>query len=105
MHFLAVAPDESFGARQHFLRGAAGEGQKEDALGFDPAIYEMRDSVNERARLACACAGNDEKGTIAVSCGRCLLWVQICGEVSIRRGNESLASGVNPDGPRVRHRS
>ena len=103
MHFLAVAADESLGARQHFLRSPAGEGQQEDALGFDAALDQMRDAIDERARLSGSGAGDDEKGAVAVGCSRGLLWVQIRGEVALRRRDESLSSGVNPDGACVRH--
>ena len=68
-----AAPDEPLGAGEHLLRGAAGEGEQEDALGRDAALDEVRDPVDERARLAGARAGDDEQGPVAEGGGARLL--------------------------------
>jgi hypothetical protein len=103
MNFFGVSADQSLGARQHLLRSAAGEGEQENPLRFDAAVNQVCDSIDQSASLACARAGDYEKRTIAVGCSGCLLRVQIRGEVTLRRRNESLSSGVNADGARVRH--
>ena len=52
-------------AARHFERGAACEGEEQNALGFGARQHEMRHSVRERVGLARSRAGNDEQGTRA----------------------------------------
>ena len=61
VHARARGPDEPLGAREHLAGGAAGEGEQEDALGRDASLDEVRDAVDERARLAGARAGDDQQ--------------------------------------------
>ena len=105
VNLSAVSPNESLGARQHFLRSAAGESEKKDAFGFYAAIDEMSDAINERARLTGTCTCNDQEWTVAVSCCRSLLRIQIRCEFTRRARDNSVARGVNTDrvGNGVRH--
>ena len=71
VHARADAEPTSRSARESIsLRGAAGEGEQEDALGRDAALDEMGDAVDERARLPGAGAGDDEERAVAVRGGR-----------------------------------
>ena len=77
LHAARHGAHEAFGAAEHFLGGAAGEGEEEDALGRDAALEQVRDAVDQRARLAGAGAGDDEQRTVAVGRGGSLLVVQL----------------------------
>ena len=60
VHARTLCADQSFGAREHLLRGATREGQEENALGSDTAADEMRHAMDERSRFSSARAGDDE---------------------------------------------
>ena len=52
---------EAFGAREHFVGGAAREGEEENAFGCDALIYKMRDAIDERSRFAGAGSGDEQR--------------------------------------------
>ena len=81
VHARARAADQPLGAREHLLRGAAREGEEQDALGRHAALDQVRDAVDERPRLARAGAGDDEQRTVAKLRGR-LFGVELGGEVA-----------------------
>ncbi len=74
---LAVAAYEFLRAGQHLLRCSARERQQQYALGRHAPLNEVRHPIHERARLARARTGDDEKGAIAVGCSRGLLRIQL----------------------------
>ena len=43
---------QAFGATQHFVCGAAGEGEEEDALGRNAVVDEVGDAIDERSCLS-----------------------------------------------------
>jgi hypothetical protein len=94
MHLAGNGPDEAFNAREHFLRGAPREGEKEDSLRADAALEEMRDAVNEGAGLAGSCAGDDQECAVAVRCGRLLLLIQSASRASATR-DVAIARGID----------
>ena len=65
VHPRARRADQPLGAREHLLRGAAREGEEQDALGGDAALDEVRDAMDERARLARARARDDQQRRVA----------------------------------------
>jgi len=68
-------------AVQHFLAGAAGEGQKQDVLWRDVALHQMRQAVDDGARFAAARAGNDQHRPAHVQGGLALGRVQLLLEI------------------------
>jgi hypothetical protein len=101
VHAPAVAADQSLRAREHFLRGASRKRQQKYSLGRDAAVDEVRYTVHQRACLSGSRAGDDEQWTIGVSCGSCLLWIQLRGEVARgASGLGSFARGIDLDGLR-----
>ena len=57
-------------APQHFLGGASGEGEEQNAAGGDAASYKVGDPVNERPGFARAGTGHNKEGGVAVAGGR-----------------------------------
>ncbi len=49
-------------AAHHFAGGLVGERQQQDAVGGDALFEQVSDAIGERARLARAGAGDDERG-------------------------------------------
>jgi hypothetical protein len=92
VHAAAGAPDEAFRAGEHLLGDAAREGEEEDALRRDAALDEVRDAVDERARLAGAGAGDDEEGAVAVGGRLALGLVELRGEVHRALGGDLARS-------------
>ncbi len=84
VHARAGAADEALGAREHLLRRPPGEGEEEDAIRADPAGDEVRDAIDERARLPGAGPGDDQERAVTEGGGGALLGVEVGGEV--RRG-------------------
>ena len=66
MHASRCGSDQPLDARQHFLRGAAGEGQQKDSLRRHSAREQMRDTMDQRPRLSRARAGDNEQRTPGV---------------------------------------
>ena len=90
-----AAPTSRSARDEHLLRGAAGEGEEEDALRRDAALDEVGDAIDERARLPGAGAGDDEQRAVAERGGGGLLGVQGCGELClIGRREVALARAV-----------
>src|SRR4029078_5584634 len=79
---LAVATNQSFRAGQHLLGRATCESEKQDALGGTTSIYEMRNAVDERARLSGTGPGDNEERTIAVGGGCRLFRIELRREVA-----------------------
>jgi len=100
VNFSAVAADELLRAAEHFLRGSSREREKKNSFRLYSTIYQVRNSIYESSGLACARAGDDEKRAVAVGCSSSLLGIQICGQILIGGGDESLASGINTN---IRH--
>ena len=74
-------PDDALCAFEHFLRGAVGEGEQQDAPWLDAALDEVGDAVHEGARLAGAGGSQHEHGPVA-GCRRFkLLWIEQFREV------------------------
>src|SRR6185437_10639081 len=69
LHPARRRADEALGAGEHLVRGAAGEGEEENALGRDAATYKVGDTIDEGARLPRAGAGDDEEGPVAMDGG------------------------------------
>jgi hypothetical protein len=82
MHALAVAADQSLGAREHLLRGASRKGQQEYFLCRDATLDQMRDAIDEGAGLPGSSAGDYQERTVRVCCRGCLLGIQFCGEIA-----------------------
>ena len=80
---------QPLGAGEHFLSGAAGEAEQEDAFGRGAGVDQVGDAVDQRARLARAGAGDDQQGPVAVRRGGVLLLVELGPEVA--RGGRDLA--------------
>src|SRR5690349_20619644 len=76
------AADEPLGAREHLLRSAAGERQKQDPLWFYTCIYKVGDAVDQRSRLPRSCAGDDEERPFTKGCRRGLLRIELRREVA-----------------------
>ena len=55
--------DDGLRAPDHFLRGAAREGQHQDARRIDAVQHQVRGAVRQRVGLAGARAGQDEQRT------------------------------------------
>ena len=66
---LAISADQPLRPRQHLLRCASRERQEQNSLCLDAALDQVRDTIDERARLASASARDDEKWPITV-CSR-----------------------------------
>jgi len=80
-HSAAVHPgargaDQTLGAGEHLAGGAPREGEEQDPLRRDAALDQVRDAVDERARLARAGAGDDEQRPVAERDGALLLRVE-----------------------------
>ncbi len=71
-----TGPDDPLGPPRHFERGAAREGQEQDALGLRARQHEMRHPVRERVGFARSGAGNDQQGARSELRGFLLLAVQ-----------------------------
>ena len=85
----APAEPTSRSARgEHLAGGAAREGEQEDPLRRDAALDEVRDAVDERARLARARAGDDEQRPVAERDGARLLRVERVGERRLVAGGK-----------------
>ena len=69
---LAVAAHQPLGARQHFLRGASREGEKQNSLGGNAALDQVRDAIYECAGLSRPGTGNDQQRAVDV-CRCCRL--------------------------------
>ena len=74
---LAVATDQPLCPRQHLLRGASRERQQQNSLRLHAALNQMRDTIHERARLAGASPGDDEKRPITVGSGGRLFRIEL----------------------------
>ena len=95
VHAPAARADEAFRAREHLLRGAAREGQQEDALGARAAIDQVRDAIDERACFSRAGSGHDQERPVAVRGGGELLGVQLGRVVAGLRSVVMLAGRVD----------
>ena len=104
VHPRAGGADESLGAGEHLAGGAAREGEEEDALRRDAALDQVRDAVDERARLARAGAGDDEQRPVAEGDGALLLRVERGGERRLVRGGK-LSRARAVEARLVRHPS
>jgi hypothetical protein len=76
VHPRARGADQALGAGEHLSGGAAREGEEEDPLCRDAALDQVRDTVDERARLPRAGAGDDEERPVAERDGALLLRVE-----------------------------
>jgi hypothetical protein len=86
LNFLAVAADEAFRARQHFLSGSPCESKEENSLGFDAAVNQVSDAIDERPSFSRASASDDEERTVPVCCSSRLLRIQISSEIPVGCG-------------------
>ena len=100
-----AAPDavglrtEQFGdPAGHFPRGLVGEGEEEDFPRLDPVLEQPGHTVNQGARLAAACAGDDQGSTTRRGHGRKLLLVQLGCVINAGAGRrrESTVQSRNP---------
>ena len=73
---------ELLDALEHLAGGLVGEGQQQDAPGGDALIQQPGDAVGQRARLAAAGAGDDERMPLRRRHGGILLGVQLGGVVA-----------------------
>ena len=72
VHLRGWLPDEALGAREHFLGGAAREGEQEDPLRRDAAVDQVGDAVDQRSRLSRSGAGDDEERSVsAIAAAAC----------------------------------
>ena len=71
-----LVANELLGTLAHLARGAVGKGKKKYAIGGNALLYEKRDAVDERARLAGSCGSEDEKRPFARRSRRALLGVK-----------------------------
>jgi hypothetical protein len=76
MDAASCTPYELLGARLHLLRGAAGEGEEENAFGRDTAVDEVRDAINECTGFSRSGAGDDEEWSVTERCRRGLLRIE-----------------------------
>jgi hypothetical protein len=67
--------DKVLGPADHFLRGAAGEGEQEDALSRDTALQQAGNARGERFGFTRACAGDNQKRSVAMRSGGALVQV------------------------------
>src|SRR6266498_1962431 len=81
MYVAAVATHEALGPGQHLLCCASSEGEKQNAIGTDAALDEVRYAVDERPGFSGSGAGDDEEGPFAMRRRSRLLRVQLGGEV------------------------
>ncbi len=86
MHSLAIAPDQSLGARQHFLRCASRECEKQNPIGSDTPLDEVRDTVYESSSLPGSSPRDDEERSISVRRGCGLLRIQLRCKIAGRPG-------------------
>ena len=86
MHSLAIAADQSLGARQHFLRCPSRECEKQNPIGSDTPLDEVRDTVYERSSLSGSRPGDYEERPIGVRRGRGLLRIQLRCKIAGRPG-------------------
>ena len=77
------------------MRGAAGEGEEEDAFGGHPPFYKVGDAVHEGPGLPGAGAGDDEEGPVAVGGGSGLFAVQLRGQVAGGGVDTALTGGID----------
>jgi hypothetical protein len=70
-------------AAHHFAGGLVGERQQQNAIGGNALFEQVRDAVGERAGLARAGAGDDERGTGRRGDGGELLGVQLARVVNL----------------------
>ena len=68
--------DELFRPLAHLARRAVGKGQEEYAVGGNAVLYEKRDAVHERARLASSCGGEHEERPVARRSRRALFRIE-----------------------------
>jgi hypothetical protein len=93
MHPGASGADQSLGAGEHLAGGATREGEEEDPFGRDSTLDQVRDAVDERARLARAGAGDDEQRRVAERRGALLLRVERYGERRLVGAGRSRGRG------------
>jgi len=86
--------DEAFRATEHLVGGASRESEQEDSLGFGALVDEMRDAIDERARLPSPGAGDDEERSLGMRCCRELFRVQLGAKVPGWGGDNSLSGGI-----------
>ena len=68
--------DELLCTLAHLARRTIREGKKEYAVGRNAILYEKRDAVDERTRLASSCGRENEKRTFARRSRSALLWIK-----------------------------
>ena len=98
---------------QHLLRGAAAEGEQQDALGCYALVEQVHDAGCERLGLAGSRAGDDEQRSAAVLDGRALALVEVGGRSAVRDvehrfdGSRCKAprTAADPSATRARRRS
>ena len=71
-----LVANELFGTLAHLARSAVGKGEKEYAVGGNALLYEKRDAVDERARLASSCGSENEERPFARRSRRALLGIK-----------------------------
>jgi hypothetical protein len=77
-----LVANELFGTLAHLARSAVGKGEKEYAVGGNALLYEKRDAMDERARLASSCGSENEERPFARRSRRALLGVKQFREIS-----------------------
>ena len=95
---VQVGADESLDAALHLAGGAVRERQEEERRRIGPVLDEARDAVDERARLARARPGDDERRPVRREDDGLLLLVQLARVVDAvalrgRRAAEDVAAG------------
>ena len=68
--------DELFRPLAHLARRTIREGKKEYAVGRNAILYEKRDAVDERTRLASSCGGEHEERPVARRSRRALFRIE-----------------------------
>ena len=96
LHLVRGRANQPLTAPEHFVGGAAGEGEEQNASGGDAASYKVGNPVNEGSGFAGAGAGHDQEGGVAVG-GRCGLGGIQGGPLGRQRGRGDDPGGRDVD--------
>ena len=83
---FAACADQFTGPFEHFLRRFSREGQKQDLGRINPRIDQIGDAIDQGARLAAACAGDDQRWSFTRGHSSNLLGIQCRRIVNGERG-------------------
>ncbi len=85
-----IVRDQRGDALEHLARGLIRKGEEQDARGADAVLDEVGDAIGQRAGLAAAGAGDDQRGAGSGGDGLVLLRIELRGVVDPEsRGGES----------------